>query len=64
MPSESLVPETEAEIAQNKLEFALEGMIIEVDINSGELIRIISSNPGNYLLYQPGNKINFIPQFQ
>ena len=62
MPVETLVPESNRELARHKLEFSLEGIIIEVDIDSGELVRVISSNPGDYLLYQPGHKINFIPQ--
>ena len=63
MPEESLLPQSDEEIAKNKLEVELAGVVMEVDINTGEVLRVVSSNPGDYLLYQPGIKINFVPQF-
>lgn len=60
MPEEILLPRDNLD--NNKMEFELENLVLEVDTVSGELLRIISSNPGDYLLYQPGTKIDFIPQ--
>mgnify|MGYP006305592611 CR=1 FL=1 len=62
MPEETLLPEDNYETMDNRIEVEVEGLIMEIDATSGELLRIVSSNPGDYLLYQPGVKINFVPQ--
>lgn len=62
MPEEILLPENDSSISNNKIEINCRGLIMEIDLNSGELLRVISSNPGDYLIYQPGLKIDFVPQ--
>lgn len=57
-----LVPESDDSDFNNKIEIEIKGLVMEVDLNTGKLTRIISSNPEAYLLYQPGLKIDFIPQ--
>jgi len=62
--TDGLWPDDE-ELAKS-IEVELDGMIMEIkvdSINSGEIVRVISSNPNNYLnaQYQPGTKIEFKP---
>ena len=64
MSQEVLAKETTTEALSNRLECQLEGKIMEVDIDSGKLLRIISSDPNDYLLYQPGLKVSFKPQLE
>ncbi|WP_408954480.1 YlzJ-like family protein [Natroniella sp. ANB-PHB2] len=57
----------EEEITEEQLlEVEIDGITLEVKMNSmesGEVVRIISSNPNDYLLsnYQPGNNIKLRP---
>ncbi|MCK8816457.1 YlzJ-like family protein [Natroniella sulfidigena] len=57
----------EEEITEDQLlEVEIDGITLEVKMNSmesGEVVRIISSNPNDYLLsdYQPGNNIKLKP---
>ena len=49
-------------------EVEVNGLILEINfdsIESGEVTRIISSNPSDYLIpqYQPGTKVEFKPSF-
>ncbi|MGM0370132.1 MAG: YlzJ-like family protein [Bacillota bacterium] len=52
------------EMFTTRQQINVNGVIMEVDLESGELIRIISSNPASYLLYQPGLQISFQPQIR
>ncbi|PRX33590.1 YlzJ-like protein [Orenia metallireducens] len=50
------------------MELDYNGVTMEIkvtDINAGEIVRVISSNPNDYLntQYQPGTKIEFHPTF-
>ncbi|OCL27165.1 hypothetical protein U472_06725 [Orenia metallireducens] len=59
--------EDSEEIAET-VELDYNGVTMEVkvtDINAGEIVRVISSNPNDYLIsqYQPGTKIEFRPTF-
>ncbi|MCK8826243.1 YlzJ-like family protein [Natroniella acetigena] len=57
----------EEEIKKDQLlEVEIDGVTVEVKMNSmqsGEVVRVISSNPNDYLLssYQPGNNIKLKP---
>lgn len=61
---EELTAGVNSEMFTNRHQINMDGVIMEVDLDSGELIRVISSNPANYLLYQPGLQISFQPQIK
>lgn len=56
------------QLEEERMEIDYNGVKMEVKVNSlnsGEIIRVISSNPNDYLndQYQPGTKIEFAPVF-
>ncbi|TDX42956.1 YlzJ-like family protein [Orenia marismortui] len=64
---DGLWPDEDFEI-EERMELNYDGLTMEVKIdsaNSGEIIRVISSDPNDYLnqQYQPGTKIEFKPVF-
>jgi len=53
---------------EETMELDYDGVTMEIkvtDINAGEIVRVISSDPNDYLnaQYQPGTKIEFRPSF-
>jgi hypothetical protein len=61
---EELTAGVNSEMFTTREQINVNGVIMEVDLESGELIRVISSNPASYLLYQPGLEISFQPQIR
>ncbi|MGM0502151.1 MAG: YlzJ-like family protein [Bacillota bacterium] len=59
MDEETLASAVISDDETTRLEFNLQGMVMEVDLDSGKLLRVISSNPRDYLLYQPGLEVGF-----
>ncbi len=55
--------------AEELMELDYDGITMEIKVdtfNSGEIVRIISSDPNDYLNmnYQPGTKLEFKPVFE
>ncbi|GAB6137582.1 YlzJ-like family protein [Halanaerobaculum tunisiense] len=64
IPSEELVEE---EANSEYKEIEIEGVTMEVKLDdpySGEVVRIISSNPQDYMNYAPGAKVEFGPTLE
>ena len=62
IPPEERLEEEEPEDTR---EIEVDGVKLEVKLTSdqtGEIIRVISTNPQDYLTYQPGSEIEFGPQ--
>lgn len=67
VPGEMIFAEEEEE--PELVELNVDGVTIvvrQIDSNQGEIVKLISSDPQNYmnLDYQPGNIVEFVPQIQ
>ncbi|GAB6098816.1 hypothetical protein JCM16358_06950 [Halanaerocella petrolearia] len=61
IPEEELLEEEEP---KQRKEIEVDGVTMEVDLEtpySGKVVRVISSNPDDYMSYSPGAQVEFGP---
>lgn len=69
IPGEDIFAEEDEEAKEELVELEVDGvtmLINQTGVDKGEIVKIISSNPQDYLNvdYQPGNMVKFEPQIK